>query len=48
MNNRVTTIQIFLPNGKPTGIRIAEITTSVLRVIEVPKTNCPVPLQSRP
>jgi len=38
MNNSAKTIQIFLPTGEPTGIRIAEITTSVLRVIEVPRT----------
>ena len=31
------TIQIFLPTGDPSGIRIAEITTSIIRVIEVPR-----------
>jgi len=31
------TIQIFLPSGDPTGVRIAEITTSVVRVIEFPR-----------
>lgn len=36
--NIARTIQIFLPSGDPTGIRIAEITTSVLRVIEIPRT----------
>lgn len=38
MKNKAKTIQIFLPNGEPTGIRIAEITTGILRVIEVPRT----------
>ena len=31
------TIQIFLPTGDPTGLRIAEQTTSIMRVIEVPR-----------
>ena len=31
------TIQIFLPNGDPRGIRIAEITTRIVQVIEVPR-----------
>ncbi|MDX1346979.1 MAG: GIY-YIG nuclease family protein [Thiomicrorhabdus chilensis] len=31
------TIQIFLPSGDPTGIRVAEITTSVVKVIEFPR-----------
>ena len=31
------TIQIFLPTGDPSGIRIAEITTSIIRLIEVPR-----------
>lgn len=31
------TIQIFLPTGDPSGIRVAEITTSIIRVIEVPR-----------
>ena len=34
---RYRTIQIFLPDGDPTGIRIAELTTSIIRVIEVPR-----------
>lgn len=37
MSTRYRTIQIFLPNGDPTGIRIAELTTSIIRVIEVPR-----------
>jgi hypothetical protein len=32
------TIQIFLPSGKPHGIRIAEITTRIVQVIEVPRS----------
>lgn len=35
--NTPKTIQIFLPSGDPTGVRIAEITTSVVRVIEFPR-----------
>lgn len=31
------TIQIFLPSGEPQEIRIAEITTRIVRVIEVPR-----------
>lgn len=33
------TIQIFLPTGDPAGIRIAEITTSIMRLIEVPRSD---------
>ena len=32
------TIQIFRPAGDPQGIRIAEITTRIVRVIEVPRS----------
>lgn len=38
MYNTPRTIQIFLPNGDPTGIRIAEMTTSILRVIQIPRS----------
>jgi predicted GIY-YIG superfamily endonuclease len=31
------TIQIFLPSGEPRGIRIAEITTRIVQVFEVPR-----------
>ena len=31
------TIQIFLPSGDPQGIRVAEITTRIVQVIEVPR-----------
>ncbi|MGY4515209.1 GIY-YIG nuclease family protein [Lysobacter sp. HA18] len=33
------TIQIFLPTGDPQGIRVAEITTRIVRVIEVPRSD---------
>ncbi len=32
------TIQIFLPGGDPRGIRVAELTTRILQVIEVPRS----------
>lgn len=32
------TIQIFLPTGDPQGIRVAEITTRIVQVIEVPRS----------
>lgn len=32
------TIQIFLPGGDPRGIRIAEITTRIVQVVEVPRS----------
>lgn len=35
------TIQIFLPSGEPTGIRIAEITTRIVQLIEVPRKRLP-------
>ena len=31
------TIQIFLPGGDPRGLRVAEITTRIVQVIEVPR-----------
>jgi predicted GIY-YIG superfamily endonuclease len=37
MNMLGRTIQIYLPNGDPSGIRVAELTTSVLRVVEIPR-----------
>ncbi len=36
--NRPQTIQIFLPAGDPRGMRVAEITTRIVRVIEVPRS----------
>lgn len=41
MSKRPRTIQIFLPSGDPSGIRKAEITTSIIRVIEVPRAQLP-------
>jgi hypothetical protein len=32
------TIQIFLPGGDPRGIRVAEITTRIIQLIEVPRS----------
>jgi len=32
------TIQIFLPGGDPRGLRVAEITTRIVQVIEVPRS----------
>lgn len=37
MNAQPKTIQIFLPSGDPQGIRVAEITTRIVRLIEVPR-----------
>ncbi len=38
MTQAPKTIQIFLPSGEPHGIRIAEITTRIVQVIEVPRS----------
>lgn len=38
MASHPQTIQIFLPAGDPQGIRVAEITTRIVRVIEVPRS----------
>ena len=38
MERKPQTIQIFLPAGDPRGIRVAEITTRIVRVIEVPRS----------
>lgn len=35
---RARTIQIFLPSGDPRGLRVAELTTSIVRVVEVPRS----------
>lgn len=37
-NLRPQTIQIFLPHGDPSGIRMAEITTRTVRVFDVPRS----------
>ena len=41
MSTRPKTIQIFLPGGDPHGIRVAEITTRIVQVIEVPRSLLP-------
>jgi len=41
MNAKPKTIQIFLPGGDPRGIRVVEITTGIVRVIEVPRSLLP-------
>ncbi|MBX3587396.1 MAG: GIY-YIG nuclease family protein [Ramlibacter sp.] len=38
---RPQTIQIFLPHGDPRGIRIAELTTRIVQIIEVPRKLLP-------
>jgi Domain of unknown function (DUF4357)/GIY-YIG catalytic domain len=35
--SRAQTIQIFLPFGNPRGMRVAEITTRIVRVVEIPR-----------
>jgi hypothetical protein len=37
MSSIPRTIQIYLPSGDPRGIRVAELTTRIVRVIEVPR-----------
>jgi predicted GIY-YIG superfamily endonuclease len=38
MSTTPKTIQIFLPGGDPRGVRVAEITTRIVQVIEVPRS----------
>lgn len=38
MSATAKTIQIFLPGGDPRGIRVAEVTTRIVQVIEVPRS----------
>ncbi len=38
MSSTPKTIQIFLPGGDPQGIRVAEITTRIVQVIDVPRS----------
>ncbi len=37
MPSRPQTIQIYLPGGDPRGIRVAELTTRIVKVLEVPR-----------
>lgn len=41
MSGTPKTIQIYLPGGDPRGIRVAEITTRIVQVIEVPRSLLP-------
>lgn len=34
---RAQTIQIYLPSGNPSGIRIANLTTRTVRMFEIPR-----------
>lgn len=38
MTPTAKTIQIFLPSGDPRGLRVAEITTRIVQVLEVPRS----------
>ena len=38
MTPRPQTIQIYLPGGDPRGLRVAEITTRIVQVLEVPRS----------
>jgi hypothetical protein len=38
MTHQAQTIQIFLPQGEPRGIRIADITTRIVQVVVVPRS----------
>lgn len=38
MESNAKTIQIFLPDGEPRGIRIAEITTRIVQAVSVPRS----------
>lgn len=41
MTTTPKTIQIYLPGGDPRGIRVAEVTTRIVQVIEVPRSLLP-------
>lgn len=38
MNTTPKTIQVYLPSGNPRGIRTAEITTGIIKIIEIPRS----------
>jgi hypothetical protein len=38
MNPTPKTLQVFLPEGTPAGIQIAELTTRIVQAISVPRT----------
>ena len=41
MNLTPKTLQIYLPGGDPRGIRVAEVTTRIVQLIEVPRSLLP-------
>lgn len=47
MTSTPKTIQIYLPGGDPRGIRVAELTTRIVQVIEVPRSLLPTFLAMR-
>jgi hypothetical protein len=38
MNPTPKTLQVFLPEGTPAGIQIAELTTRIVQAISAPRT----------
>ncbi len=40
-DDRAKTIQFFLPQGEPRGVRIADITTRIVQAMLVPRTKLP-------
>ena len=43
--NKPITIQFFLPQGEPRGVRIADITTRIVQAMLVPRTKLPEGVQ---
>ena len=39
MNPTPKTLQVFLPEGTPAGIQIAELTTRIVQAVSVPRTH---------
>lgn len=39
MKTTPKTLQVFLPEGTPAGIQIAELTTRIVQAISVPRTH---------
>ncbi len=37
--NKGKTIQIFLPDGNPRGVRIADITRGTIKCLSIPRSN---------
>lgn len=40
-DKRPQTIQFFLPQGEPRGVRIADITTRIVQAVLVPRNKLP-------